>query len=55
MEALKEEWSQKIAENNEIISKKVEEEITVIEQKITRADERWNQTEREVQLSLIHI
>ncbi|KAI0231214.1 hypothetical protein L0F63_007209, partial [Massospora cicadina] len=27
--------------------KKVEEEITVIEQKITRADERWSQTERE--------
>ena len=50
MEALKEELSQKIAENNETtISKKVEEEITVIEQKITRADEIWSQTEGEVQ------
>ena len=35
-------------ENNETTSKKVEEEMTVIEQKITEADEKWSQTEREV-------
>lgn len=49
MESLKEELRQKITENNETTNKKIEEEITTIERKITEADERWSQTEREVQ------